>query len=98
MRHVRVAPNRPGRGAGRVEQHGVDRMVRAPGQRIGGDRRHRKTEPVQIGYQPVEAAGRAVDRRDMGAGVDELRGLAAGRRAQIYDALPGDAVEQPRRQ
>ena len=41
---------------------------------------------------------RAVDRGDVGAGVRELRGLAAGRGAEIDDGLAVDVAEQPRRQ
>ena len=47
--------------------------------------RHRQAEPVEIGDEPVEAAGRAVDRGDPRAGAGELRGLAARRGAQIDD-------------
>ena len=41
---------------------------------------------------------RAIDRGDVGAGGGKLRGLAAGRGAQIGDAPSGDIAEQPRRQ
>ncbi len=52
---------------------------------------------MEIADQAVEATLRAVDGGDHGAGGRELRRLAAGRRAQIDDALPGDIAEEPRR-
>ena len=42
----------------------------------------------KIGDQPVEPAGRAVDRGDLGAGIGELRGLAARRGAQSTTSRP----------
>ena len=102
MRHIGMAPNRPGRGARRIEQDGVDRMIRPPGQRIGGNRLDPQLQPVEIGHQPIEAAGRAIDRGHLRAGIGELCGLAAGRGAKIddlpaLDAPAPNAIEQPHR-
>ncbi len=55
-------------------------------------------KPAEIVTQPVQSRRRAVDRRDEGAGSDKLRGLAAGRSAEIGDAQPCDIAEQARRQ
>ena len=92
-----MTPDRSGRGAGRIEQDGVHRMVRPPGQCIRGNRLDPQLQPVEIRDQPVEPAGRAVDRRHLGAGIGELRGLAARGGAEIDDLAAGDAVEQPHR-
>ena len=46
----------------------------------------------------VPGGWRAVDRRDMRAGLGQLRGLAAGRSAEIGNRLASDVAEQPRRQ
>ena len=55
-------------------------------------------EAREIVAQPRQPRGRAIDRGDMRAGGGKLRGLAAGRSAEIGDASPADIAEQPRRQ
>ena len=55
-------------------------------------------QPREIVAQPRHRGRRTVDRGDAGAGMHELRGLAAGRGAEIGDGLAGDVAEQARRQ
>ena len=76
--------DRSGGRAGRIEQHGVERPS-LPFRDVGRDDFGVQTEPREIVAQPREPAGGAVDRRDAGAGMRELRGLAAGRGAEIGD-------------
>ena len=53
---------------------------------------------VEIIGEPLEPRRRAVDRRHLGAGSGKLRGLAAGRGAEIGNAKPFNVAEEPRRQ
>ena len=55
----------------------------------------RRARLAESRFEPV---GGDVDRRHPGAGGGELRGLAAGRGAEIGDALAGDVAEQARRE
>ena len=48
----------------------------------------------EVFREPLQPLGRAVDREHLGAGRCELRGLAAGRGAEIGDALAGLRLEQ----
>ena len=98
MRHVGMAADRAGRGARRVEQHRLDRLLRTPGQRIGRDRLDRQVEPLQVGDQPIETAGRAVDRRHLGAGVASCAVLPPGAAQRSMTSQPGNIAEQSRRQ
>ncbi len=56
-----------------------------------------KGEARQIVLQPRDAIGRTVHCRHPRAGVDELRGLAAGRGAEIGNGLVFNVTEQPGR-
>ncbi len=81
-----MAADRAGRRAGRVEQHGVER----PGLPFAR-RRPRRSRPRGRGARDFAAAARAARRRavdggDLRAGGGKLRGLAAGRGAEIGDA------------
>ena len=68
---------------------------------IGGIGDHRfglQRKPGEIVAQPHHAAGRAVDRGDLRAGEDKLRGLAARGCAEIGHRLAGEVAKQARRQ
>ena len=54
-----------------------------------------KPETREFLVEPGEPGRRAVDRRDLRARERELRGLAAGRRAQVRDGKPAHVAEQP---
>ena len=51
-------------------------------------------EAGEIGGKPLQPVGGDVDRGHLGAGGGELGGLAAGRGAEIGDALAGDVAKQ----
>ena len=96
---VRMAADRAGRRAGRVEQHGVERAPADHG-RVGADagRRPRaQAREILVERASSRSAERstAITSRARGR---ELRGLAAGRGAEIGDALARNVAEQPRRQ
>ena len=95
--HVGMAADGAGRGAGRIEQHGVERPA-LPFQRVGGDGLGCKRSRARFSRSAAEPGGRAIDRGDVGAGDGELRGLAAGRGAQVGDCFAAHVAEQPRRQ
>ena len=82
--------NGAGRGAGRVEQHRIEALFRRPGRGVGDDRCGVEAEPAEIFAQRTQPRLRAVDRDHRGAGLHELRRLAAGRRAEIGHAQSGD--------
>ena len=91
---VRVAPDRAGRRTGSVEEHGVEAPVRAevferPLMSLG-----HKTEPVEIGLEPLHARGRKLAGRDRRAGLTELGGLAAGRGTEIGGSAAGEVAEK----
>ena len=96
-RHVGMAADGAGRGARRIEQHGIERLC-VPLRDIGADQIGCERQPREILGKPVEPRGRTVDGGDVGAGGGELRGLAAGRGAQIGDAPAAHVAEQARRQ
>src|SRR5262249_10420979 len=98
MRHIRMATDRAGRAAWRVEQYRIDRARWAPSQ---GVRRYRfdwQPETLEVGNEPLEATGRTINRGDPGPGGGKLRGLTARRGAEIDDLVSGNATEQARRQ
>ena len=80
-----MAADRAGRGAGRVQQHGVERR-RLETQRVGDYDLGAKAQALEIGGEHLEPLGRAVDRRHVGAGGRKLCGLAARGGAEIGDA------------
>ena len=94
---VRVAADRAGRRAGRIEQHRIERPA-LPFGRVGGDHFGLQAEPREVLAHPRQAGRRAVDRGDPGAGERQLHGLAAGRRAEVGDLLAGDVAEQAGRE
>src|SRR3984893_1676582 len=98
MRYVGVPPDRAGRAARSIKEHGFDGMRWAPSQCVGPDRLDREAEPLAVGDQPLEPSARTIDRRHPGTGGRELRGLAARCGAQIDDLAPGEAAEPPRRE
>ncbi len=86
-----------------VEEQGASSSTASNGSagpfgHIGADELGSKRQPREIVAQPRQPRRRAIDRGDMGAGGGKLRGLAAGRGAEIGDASPADIAEQPRRQ
>ena len=96
--HVGVAADGAGRGARRIEQHGVEFLVRRPFGDVGADQIGVERQPGEILRKPFEPRGGAIDRGDAGPGGGELRGLAAGRGAEIGNAPAANLAEQPRRQ
>ena len=93
-----MAPNRPGRGAGRIEQHHVGWRRRAPFQSIGFDDLGFEAEPREVLPETGEARGGAVEGDDSSAGRCELRSLSAGGGADLQHALARDSAEQGGRQ
>ena len=91
---VRMAADRAGRGAGRIEQQARDRRRRAPVARIGDHDLGGELEPREVRAQPLGAPGRDLERDHPGAGGGELRGLAAGRGAEVEHAAAGDVGQQ----
>ena len=92
-----MPPDRAGRRAGRVDQHGVERAALP----LGGirlDDLGAELQPRQILPHALEARRRAVDGGDLRAGQRQLRGLAAGRGAEIGDGFAAHVAEQLRRQ
>ena len=78
--------DRAGRRAGRIDQDGVERPA-LPRRGIGPDDLGVELQPREILPQPLEPRRRAVDGGDLRAGERQLRGLAAGRGAEIGDGL-----------
>ena len=72
-------------------------LLRSPRRHVGADQLGFERQAGEIFLQPLEPRRRAIDRRDFGAGNNELRRLAAGRGAQIGDAQARDIAEKPRR-
>ena len=85
---VGMAADRPRRRAGRVEHDHVEGPPRRPGRRIGLHHLGGELQPRQVLAQAVEARGRHVDGRDLGAGRGQAGGLPARRRAQVGNRLP----------
>ncbi len=98
--HVGVTADGAGRGAGRIDQDAVKAFGQRPAHSAASAHHSLglQRQPRQIVAQPRHARRRAVDRGDARAGLRQLRGLAAGRGAEIGDGLAGDVAEQPRRQ
>jgi hypothetical protein len=84
---VGVAADGTGGGAGGIQQHGVERLGRHPFAGIALLHLGLQRQALQIGLQSAETRGGDIDRPDLRPGMGELRGLAAGRSAQIGDAL-----------
>ena len=95
MQHVRVAAAGAGGGAGRVEQHGIERAVRFPGQRIGRDQIGGQTNPVQVGVHPLKPLGAGVERGDLPACGGQLQRLAPRRGAKVEHAAALARAQQP---
>ena len=89
-----MAPQRAGARAGRVEQDGVELLRRRPFAGVGGHQFGGEAGAREVLAQPHHAARRDVDGRHLGAGGAELQRLAAGRGAEIGDALAGDVAQQ----
>ena len=90
--------DRAGGGTRRIEQHVADRPGRSPGERIGHLDPGLELEALEIAAQAAGPPVRQLDRGHCGARRGQLRGLAAGRRAQIDHSAPAYVAEQPRRQ
>ncbi len=98
MRDVGMAADRAGGGAGRVEQNEARRLRGLPPDRVGDMGFRRQPQPLEVEGEPLDPARRLVERDDMRARGGELRGLAAGRGAQIEHDLAGNVAEELRRQ
>ena len=92
-----MAADRPGRGAGRVKQHGVEGRG-VEGEHIGHPDLGGEFQPREIDAEPLQPLRRAVDGHHVRAGGGEFGGLAAGRGAQIGDPLAGAHAEQTGRE
>ena len=53
-----MAADRSGRGAGRVEEHGVEPFRRVPIEHVGGDEPCREAEPAEVLRKPLDAGFR----------------------------------------
>ena len=98
---VGMAADGAGRGAGRVDQDAVEAAAVVPPCHSAASATTVSASSdsrARFSLQPRHPAGRAVDRGDAAPACDQLRGLAAGRGAEIGDALAGDVAEQARRQ
>ena len=80
-----MAPDGSGRGAGSVEQHGVEEFLGLEGKDIGLDEFGLKPEPLEVAGEPGEPVARGVDCRHPGSRGGELRRLAAGCGAKVGD-------------
>ena len=98
-RQAAITPQRALAGTGRVDQDAIERAggggivaAVAPGGGAIDD-----AEPVQIALQRGQTLRREVIGQQRAAVAErepDLRGLAAGRRAQVQHALPGPQVQQ----
>ena len=93
-----MAPDGPGAGARRIQQHRIERGGRGPAAQIGGDQLGRQPEPGEVPGDPFEPPGRNIERRHLRPRGGELRGLAAWRRAEIGDPPALDTAVEPREQ
>ena len=94
---IGMPPDGPGRGARRIDEHRIERV----GLPVLRRRDHRLCFEVQsreIVVEPRHARFRSIDRGDIGARGGKLRGLAAGRSAQVGDRAAAQIAEQARRQ
>ncbi len=92
--HVRMAAEGSGGRAGGVEEDGVEGARIGPVRGVGGDDLGGKAGAGEAGLDPAQAAGRAVQRRHLGAGGGELQSLAARRGAQVQRRLARLDVQQ----
>ena len=86
-----------------VDEHGASSSTASNGSAgplrdIGADQFGFERQAYEIFLQALEPRRRAIDRGDMSARRGKLRGLAAGRGAQIGDAAPANIAEQTHRQ
>src|SRR4029453_6608887 len=70
---VRVAPERPGRRARGIDEHGVEYLSGEPS-RVHGAGLSQEAKPRQVLLQAPEPSGRPVDRHDLRAALRELGG------------------------
>ncbi len=86
---IRVAPHDARRAARRVEQDRVERPAVPPARgvgRVGSDRLRLKAEARKGLVDAAQPVGVAVEREDVEvAELEQVRGLAAGRRAGVED-------------
>ncbi len=68
------------------------------GEGVGDDDVGVQFQPLEIGGEHLQPLGRSVDGGDRGARRGQFGALAAGRRAEVDDALSGMRAEKPRRQ
>ena len=79
----RMAPDRAGRRARRIEEDGVEAAFWFPNQRIRHHEIGSEPKPGEIALEHTQARGRAIERRDLRTGCGKLRRLAAGCGAEI---------------
>ena len=98
MGDVRMAPDRPGRRAGRVQQHDVGERCGAPVEGVGLHDLGPEAETGEVFPQADETARRAVDGGHARAGRQQLGGLAAGRGADLDHPPAREGTQQAHRQ
>ena len=95
--HIGMAADGSRRGAGCIEQHGVELLAWLPFQRIGRDSFDIELEAREILLQPGDARRGAIDRGDVTARSRKLGRLAARRGTQVANLFAADVAEQARR-
>ena len=93
-----MAADGSGRRAWRIEQHGVEFLLRIPFLDVGADQLGLERQPREIFGKPAHSRRRAVDGGNERARGGKLRRLAAGRGAKIGDVAPANVAEETRRQ
>ena len=99
---IGMSADDPGPRAGGVDEHAVEEMAVPENAGIGGIAGHDpgfQPEPFQGARYLHQSAGVFVHRHEAGQGraLEEMRRLAAGRRAGVEDMVTGPNVEQRRR-
>ena len=84
---IRVAADRAGRGARRVDQDVVEHDAAAPRRCVAGNCPGLELQAVEVGAQAFEAIEGHIESRHLGAETCELRGLAARCSAEVEDAV-----------
>jgi hypothetical protein len=92
-----VAADGAGRGARRIEEHGVEGLL-VQIEHVGLPRLHGEPKASHVVGEPLEPARRAVDGEDLRAGERELGRLAAGRGAKVGDPLARSRSQKARGQ
>ena len=83
-----MAANGAGRRARRIEQDGIELLLRSSRRHVGADQLGFERQAGEIILQPLEPPRRAIDRRNFCAGNNKLRRLATGRRDRSATRKP----------